>query len=76
MGKKWWPYDARYNNCQDFLANLLVSNNMASSDDLVFIKQDTDILFKSTGKLEKVSNTLTTIGAKAKLLMKGGGLYA
>jgi hypothetical protein len=73
MGSKFFPYDSKSNNCQDFILNMLQANNFGSAEDFTFVKQDTDQLFKRTGKLGKVANALTDIGAKANLLMKGAG---
>ena len=76
MGSKFFPYDSKSNNCQDFILNMLQANNFGTTEDYTFVKQDTDQLFKRTGKLGKVANALTDIGAKATLAMKGAGLYA
>jgi hypothetical protein len=73
MGSKFWPYDSQSNNCQHFILNMLQANNFGTTEDYTFVKQDTDALFERTGKLGKVANALTDIGAKANLLMKGAG---
>ena len=75
MGKMFFPYDSRTNNCQDFILNMLMASNMGTQEDYTFVKQDTDQLFKKTGKLGSIANALTDIGAKGNLLMKGGAIY-
>ena len=75
MGKNFFPYDSKSNNCQDFILNMLMASNMGTSEDYTFVKQDTDQLFKKTGKLGNIANALTDIGAKGNLLMKGGDIY-
>ncbi len=55
---------------------MLMASNMGSAqEDYSFVKQDTDQLFKKTGKLGSIANALTDIGAKGNLLMKGGAIY-
>ena len=76
MGSLYFPYNAVSNNCQDYIKANLMANGFGSAEDYAFVKQDTDDLFRKTGKLEKISKGLTDIGAKASLIMKGGGLYA
>ena len=75
MGQMFFPYDSKTNNCQDFILNMLMASNMGTQEDYTFVKQDTDQLFKKTGKLGSIANALTDIGAKGNLLMKGGAIY-
>jgi hypothetical protein len=72
MGSKFFTYSAKNNNCQDFALALLQGSNIGNDSDYTFIKQNTKQLFKNQGFLNKVSNTLTDVGAKGNILMHGG----
>ena len=73
MGKtKFLDYDGYNNNCQDFMMNVLQSNNVSNDENTQFVKQDTQVLFKDSSLLQKVSKKLTDIGASANVVMKGG----
>lgn len=74
MGKNFFPYSAKNNNCQDYILNLFLASNIGSEEDYNFIKQDTKQLFNKLDGLRKVSNSLTGIGAKVNLLMNGGSV--
>ena len=75
VGEKWfYTYDGVSNNCQDFCLVLLKSSNIGSSDDYIFIKQNTADLFvnmRATGKLMK--NITDTYGKLRGFL--GGDIY-
>ena len=71
--KKFFGYSAKSNNCQDFLVAIFKANDIGDAQDIAFIKQDTASLFKDLPSLRKLSNTLTTIGARADVLIKGKG---
>lgn len=64
MGNNFFLYSANNNNCQDFLVNILKSNAIGNNYDILFIKQDTQFLFNKLSNLRKLSNTVTTIGAR------------
>lgn len=74
MGKNFFTYSAKSNNCQDYLLNLFQASNIGTQEDYDFIKQDTKALFKNQDGLRKVSNSLTGIGAKFNILTKGGSV--
>ena len=74
MGNNFLTYSARDNNCQDFLASLLTSNNLGTPQDMSFVKQDTKTLFEDLPYLRKFANTLTDIGAKASAIISGGSI--
>lgn len=75
MGKqKYFSYSAKDNNCQDFILSFLKSNNIGDENDFSFVKQDTKQLFKNLPSLRKLSNTITTIGAKANTIIEGAGI--
>jgi hypothetical protein len=46
MGKnKFFSYDGRKNNCQDFMIVVVDSNQLGSQSIREFIKQDTEFIF-------------------------------
>ncbi len=75
MGKRnFYGYSAKDNNCQDFIVAFFKSNNIGDVSDITFIKQDTKQLFKDLPSLRKLTNTITTIGARANVLTTGKGM--
>ena len=75
MGQKdFFGYSAKDNNCQDFIVSFFKANNIGDESDISFIKQDTKSLFKNLPSLRKLSNTITTIGAKANVITTGKGI--
>ena len=73
MGSSFFNYSAKSNNCQDFIINILDSNNIGDESDREFVKQDTDFLFENLPYLRKISNTVTTLGAKVNVITEGAG---
>lgn len=73
MGSKFLNYNAKSNNCQDFIVALMKSNGIGNTQDIDFVKQDTDFLFQNLPYLRKISNTLTTLGARVDVLQQGAG---
>jgi hypothetical protein len=71
MGGKFLPYLVS-NNCQDFLLNLLLSNNIATPANTSFLKQATQSLIPSN--VRKVSNTITDLAGKADSIFEGGDI--
>jgi len=74
MGPKFFTYNLTNNNCQDFILSFFKANNIGTSEDLTFIKQDTKNLFNNLPILRKFANTLTDIGARADVALTGAGL--
>ena len=75
MGKqRFLGYDGYKNNCQDFIMNVLQSNDIVNSENSNFVKQNTQALFKDSPLLSKVSKKLTDIGASFNVLTRGGGI--
>lgn len=65
MGRKYFTYSAKSNNCQDFLLNVFDANNIGGTDEREFIKQDTRKIFNANPSyLKRLSNTITDLGAK------------
>jgi hypothetical protein len=73
MGRRFYKYDASNNNCQDFIVSILKANGIGDHQDIEFVKQDTDFLFKNLPYLKKFSNTVTTIGSRINVLKTGAG---
>ena len=71
MGQKFFPYSAKNNNCQDFILGVFNANNIGTSENREFIKQDTKALFSDF--LRKFSNTVTDIGARSNVVIEGSG---
>jgi hypothetical protein len=73
MGDKFIPYSAKNNNCQNFIMNVLKSNNMDNPELLAFVKQDTEGIFKDPN-FTKFANTVTDLGNRIDILSQGGQL--
>jgi hypothetical protein len=74
MGESnYFNYNSKSNNCQDFILNILKSNNIGDESDVVFVKQDTDFLFKNLPVLQKIANATTNLGATVDVLTQGAG---
>lgn len=75
MGKRnFFGYSAKDNNCQDWIVSFFKANGIGDESDITFIKQDTKQLFKDLPSLRKLTNTITTIGARANVLTSGKGI--
>ena len=72
MGKKFFPYSAKDNNCQRFILSMLQANNLANKSNKDFIKQNTNELFSS--HLRKATNTVTDIAGRLNILASGGAV--
>ena len=65
MGRKYFTYSSKSNNCQDFLLNVFDANEIGGSEEREFIKQDTRKIFNNNPNyLKRLSNTITDLGAK------------
>ena len=62
--KKFFQYNSSNNNCQDFITAILISNKIGDAQDRVWVKQDTEHLFKDMPGLRKIANTATQLGAR------------
>jgi hypothetical protein len=72
--QKMVNYSAYNNNCQHFLLNVLLSNNITNNEYLEFIKQDTEQIFKQNPLFRKFLNTITDVGNRANIIYQGKGL--
>jgi len=72
--KRFTGYDARKNNCQDFLLSILKHNNMGTDESQKFIKQDADAVLNKVPKIsEKLIKTATEVGAVLDKVIEGEG---
>jgi hypothetical protein len=76
MGKSFFPYNSRSNNCQDFVLGLLRANKLNIPEIEAFVKQDVDNIFKTDPRLQKIANTFTDLGARVNVLTEGGNIQA
>ena len=74
MGRKFLPYSAYNNNCQDFLMAILKSNKLGNQTIYKFVKQNTTSIFKTNPVFTGITNFITDLGAKINILKEGAGL--
>jgi len=70
QGSNFFKYNALYNNCQDFIIDVLKGSNILNESLRSFIKQDVKSIFKNYPLTRKFINTLTDIGGKIDLVRK------
>jgi len=65
MGRKYFLYNAKSNNCQDFLLNVFDANNIGGANEREFIKQDTRKIFnESPTYLKYMTKFITDMGGR------------
>ena len=69
MGAKWFVYNAKTANCQNYIWSILKSNKLTTPENDKFVNQDTDVLFQDTGVLKEVSAFLTDAGRISKTVL-------
>ena len=69
---KYFSYNAKTNNCQDFISALLISNNIVNQEYQNFIKQDVNFIFKNNPFLKNLINSLTSIGHRFDVISGNG----
>ena len=69
MGNKYFYYQAKNNNCGDFILALFRSNGLLTPQREAFIKQDVDALFTLYSR--RLTNTVTDIAGSVNTI-KGG----
>lgn len=68
----FYQYNARSNNCQDFILNILDANGVLNESARKFIKQDAESLFKSLpGFMGKISQAATDLAGKISEITTG-----
>jgi hypothetical protein len=70
MGGNFLSYWAQDNNCQSLILAMLQSNNLSTSQNVLFTKQSTQELF--TPQLRKITNIITDIAGKVDIIRQGG----
>ena len=65
MREKFFTYQPTNNNCQEFVLQLLVSNNLNSDVLEKFVLQDVSSLFENNPQFRKIVTTTTDIGSIA-----------
>jgi len=66
QGSKFYVYNASSNNCQYFIRDVLLSNNIGNPVYTDFIKQNTEDIFKNSPIFRKIANSVTDLGASVK----------
>lgn len=65
MGRKYFLYNPKSNNCQDFLLNVFDANNIGGVSEREFIKQDTRKIFnESPNYLKNMAKFITDMGGR------------
>jgi len=78
MGNHYFHYTSNEWNCQNFIFNILMSNypKILKNDINIyqFIYQNPSFFFQKLNYLIKINNTITNIGSKLDLIIKGSGI--
>jgi hypothetical protein len=77
--RRFWQYDARRENCQDFTRQMLVDNGLSPSDPKgqeLLKPQDAEKLVGSLGVLAGVPKAITTLASHSDRVWWGDGLKA
>jgi len=72
--KKFWSYDPKFNNCQNFASSLLISNKLIrqGGPEHTIIKQDSKSIFNNNPKYVKwLSKKITNLGGSIDVLLQG-----
>ena len=73
LGPKYFTYDAKNNNCQDFIMAILTGSGLGTSENFKFIKQDTRGMFKGLKKTRNIVKGVTRLGGIVDRLIHGVG---
>jgi hypothetical protein len=74
MGTDFLIYDPKTANCQDFIRSVLKSNSLDTDDNIKFVLQDTDAIFKNLSNSAKFGRFLTDIATKLDIARQGGAI--
>ena len=72
MGTDFFIYDPKTANCQDFIRNILKSNSLDTNDNIKFVLQNTDTIFKGLSRFAKIGRKLTDIAGRINVIRQGG----
>lgn len=75
---KYFIYDPFKQNCQDFVLNFLIANNLSNTDRANFIKQDVEELSKGLGIVPALGRKITDLAGwldyyRQEIGLKAGG---
>ena len=73
LGPKYFTYDAKNNNCQDFILAILTGSRLGTPENFKFIKQDTRGMFKGLKKTRTIVKGITRLGGIVDRLIHGVG---
>jgi hypothetical protein len=68
----FYTYKSHSWNCQNFIMNVLKSNNLLNNDLQEFILQDTEKIFYKMGYLKPISDMVTNTAATLNIIKEGG----
>jgi hypothetical protein len=69
MGSKYFKYNAKGNNCQVFIQNLLDGSQMGGPEDRAFVMQSTrDIFNKNPKYVKTLTQLVTNLGGKIDII--------
>lgn len=72
MGNEMFSYNAKTNNCQVFIRNLLECSGIHGYE--IFISQDIRNIFNGLTTSRKIMNSITDIGNRLNMLSEGEGI--
>ena len=73
LGPKYFTYDPKNNNCQDYIMAILTGSGLGTSENFKFIKQDTRGMFKGLKKTRTIVKGITRLGGIVDRLIHGVG---
>jgi hypothetical protein len=73
LGPKYFTYDAKNNNCQDYIMAILTGSGLGTPENFKFIKQDTRGMFKGLKKTRTIVKGITRLGGIVDRLIHGVG---
>jgi hypothetical protein len=73
LGPKYFTYDAKNNNCQDYIMAILTGSSLGTPENFKFIKQDTRGMFKGLKKTRNIVKGITRLGGIVDRLIHGVG---
>lgn len=74
MGTDFFIYDPKTANCQDFIRSILKSNSLDTNDNIKFVLQNTDTIFKGLSRFAKIGRKLTDIAGRINVIRQGGAI--
>jgi hypothetical protein len=74
MGINYFKYDSRMTNCQNFILNILKSNDIYNIKYEQFIYQNPKYFFHNLSYLGSLNKSITDLGAKIDLIKRGSGV--